>query len=188
MSAAPDAIKETQQKTRTLLLLLGVVVSLLIPLAAVVYMRASDPNAGSLGAGGAVFKRRAADASPRITPAASVLLQSPYMPARVPAARKTAAVPASSADSLRFLRGGGDYNEDPADGSQTALTPADDKLWDFRSSESPDGKQIVFCRAKTGEGPAIWVMDSDGKNAREITRGQDNLGADHPRWLPQSKR
>ena len=77
---------------------------------------------------------------------------------------------------------------DPADGSQTALTPADDKTWDFRSSESPDGKQIIFCRAKTGEGPAIWVMDSDGKNAREITRGQDNLGADHPRWLPQPKR
>jgi len=76
---------------------------------------------------------------------------------------------------------------DPADGSQAALTPADDKTWDFRSSESPDGKQIIFCRAKTGEGPAIWVMDSDGKNAREITRGQDNLGADHPRWLPQPK-
>jgi TolB protein len=77
---------------------------------------------------------------------------------------------------------------DPADGSQTALTPADDKTWDFRSSESPDGRQIIFCRAKTGGAPAVWVMDADGTNAREITRGQEGLGADHPRWLPKPQR
>jgi TolB protein len=28
------------------------------------------------------------------------------------------------------------------------------------------------------------VMDADGKNARPITRGLNDLGADHPRWLP----
>ncbi|HEY2841434.1 MAG TPA: hypothetical protein VGJ26_19910 [Pirellulales bacterium] len=73
---------------------------------------------------------------------------------------------------------------DPSDGSQTALTPAENNVWDFRSSESPDGRQIIFCRAKTAGAPAIWVMDADGANAREITRGQNDLGADHPRWLP----
>jgi len=49
---------------------------------------------------------------------------------------------------------------------------------------SPDGKRIVFCRAKVGQPPAIWVADSDGANEQLLTRGFDDLGADHPRWLP----
>jgi hypothetical protein len=76
---------------------------------------------------------------------------------------------------------------DPRDGSMTALTHSDPAVWDFRASESPDGQQIVFCRAATGAAPAVWVMDADGGNAREITRGIDNRGADHPRWLPAAK-
>jgi TolB protein len=76
---------------------------------------------------------------------------------------------------------------DPRDGRITALTQSNPPVWDFRGSESPDGKQIVFCRAKTGGAPGIWVMDSDGKNQREITHGRDDLGADHPRWLPKGK-
>lgn len=74
---------------------------------------------------------------------------------------------------------------DPKDGSITALTHSEPPVWDFRSSASSDGKSIVFCRATTGGAPAIWVMDADGKNPRLITRGIDNLGADHPRWLPK---
>jgi len=74
---------------------------------------------------------------------------------------------------------------DPADGRATPLTANDPPLWDFRASESPDGKHVVFCRATTGGAPAIWVMDADGKNQRKITQGVDDLGADHPRWLPQ---
>lgn len=76
---------------------------------------------------------------------------------------------------------------DPRDGRVTALTQSTPPVWDFRASESSDGKQIVFCRAKTGGAPGIWVMDADGKNAREINRGRDDLGADHPRWIPQPK-
>jgi TolB protein len=72
---------------------------------------------------------------------------------------------------------------DPRTGKQTALTQNDPPVWDFRASESPDGKFIAFCRAKTGEPPAIWAMESNGKNPRLITRGVENRGADHPRWL-----
>jgi Tol biopolymer transport system component len=72
---------------------------------------------------------------------------------------------------------------DPANGMITTLTPLQESVWDFRCSESPDGKEIVFCRAATGETPAIWVMGSDGANARALTRGFENLGADHPRWI-----
>ena len=72
---------------------------------------------------------------------------------------------------------------DPNSGSIAELTPSKESVWDFRASQSPDGTEILFCRAPTGEAPAIWVMDSDGKNARMLTPGVEELGADHPRWL-----
>ena len=74
---------------------------------------------------------------------------------------------------------------DPRDGSIIRFTHSEPPVWDFRCSESPDGRQIVFCRAPTGGVPAIWMMDSDGRNARELTKGLGAGGADHPRWLPQ---
>lgn len=72
---------------------------------------------------------------------------------------------------------------DPRDGRMTVLTQSEPPVWDFRASESPDGKSVAFCRAKTGESPSLWVMDSDGKNPRFLTGGIDDRGADHPRWL-----
>ena len=77
---------------------------------------------------------------------------------------------------------------DPRDGSVTRITQPGAGVWDFRASESPDGKQIVFCRAKTGEPPAIWMMNSDGTKQRELTKGIDQRGADHPRWVPQGRK
>jgi TolB protein len=75
---------------------------------------------------------------------------------------------------------------DPRNGAITKLTSSDPSVWDFRASQSPDGKQIVFCRAETGGAPAIWVMDSDGRIPRRLTRGLHDLGADHPQWLPDA--
>ncbi len=72
---------------------------------------------------------------------------------------------------------------DPRDGKLTPLTHSDPAVWDFRASESPDGRHIVFCRAKTGGSPEIWRMDRDGRNPRRLTRGLDGKGADHPRWM-----
>ena len=73
---------------------------------------------------------------------------------------------------------------DAGDGSAERLTRADPPVWDFRQSESPDGTQMVFCRAETGGSPAVWVSDADGTNARMLARGLDDRGADHPRWMP----
>jgi TolB protein len=72
---------------------------------------------------------------------------------------------------------------DPDDGSTKPLTRNEPGTWDFRAVESPDGKWIAFCRAAVGEAPALWVMRADGSDAKELTRGWKNLGADHPRWL-----
>lgn len=73
----------------------------------------------------------------------------------------------------------------PQDGKITPLTQPDftDPVWDFRGRESPDGKQIVFCRAATGQAPAIWVCNRDGSNPRIVTRGWEDRGADHPQWV-----
>lgn len=72
---------------------------------------------------------------------------------------------------------------EPSSGKLTELTVLQDGEWDFRASPSSDGRYIVFCRAQTGTAPAIWLMDNQGQNARKITGGIDDRGADHPRWL-----
>ena len=73
---------------------------------------------------------------------------------------------------------------EPDNGAVRQLTYSAPATWNFRASESPDARQILFCRAATGGSPGIWVMDADGSHARELTRGLGDRGVDHPRWLP----
>jgi TolB protein len=88
----------------------------------------------------------------------------------------------------QLARGGTEiWQIDPRDGASKPLTRNEPGVWDFRGSPSPDGKWIAFCRAATGEAPALWVMKSDGSEARELTRGWEGRGADHPRWLVNSQ-
>jgi len=82
-------------------------------------------------------------------------------------------------------RGGSEIVElDPRDGSMKTLTTSDPPTWDFRATISADGREIAFCRAATGEAPALWVMQRDGSLPRRITGGIGDRGADHPCWLP----
>ena len=74
---------------------------------------------------------------------------------------------------------------DLGDGAVERLTRSEPPVWDFRQSESPDGERMIFCRAETGGAPAVWVADADGGNQRMLTRGLEEKGADHPRWVPQ---
>jgi TolB protein len=72
----------------------------------------------------------------------------------------------------------------PRGGEATPLTPAVEGQWDFRTAVSPDGRQILFSRARTGSSPAIWIMDRDGRNQRLLTKGKEDRGADFARWMP----
>ncbi|MFH1567195.1 MAG: serine/threonine protein kinase [Gemmatimonadota bacterium] len=72
---------------------------------------------------------------------------------------------------------------EPRTGAATVLTTSAPPVWDFRACESPDGRLVAFCRAETGAVPGLWVMDPDGGAPRLLTRGLDDRGADHPRWL-----
>jgi len=86
-----------------------------------------------------------------------------------------------------LARGGAEICRlNPRTGATTLLSHRKPPVWDFRASESPDGRFIVFCRAETGGARGIWVMDADGRNPRLLTRGLEDKGADHPRWLPFS--
>jgi len=73
---------------------------------------------------------------------------------------------------------------DPETGRTIRLTHSDPPVWDFRARVSPDGHQIVFCRAATGQVPALWIMNADGTDARRIATGRDGRGVDQPRWIP----
>lgn len=75
----------------------------------------------------------------------------------------------------------------PATGATHWITPPTEGVWDFRASESPDGKHIAFCRARTGEQPSLWIHDTDVQEERMITEGIDGKGIDHPCWLPMTQ-
>ncbi len=75
---------------------------------------------------------------------------------------------------------------DPKDGTIRPLTAVQPPLWDFRASESSDGRLVVFCRCGVGEAPDIWVMNADGTSPRLLSRGLEARGADHPRWVPSA--
>ncbi len=84
--------------------------------------------------------------------------------------------------------GAGIHRIDPGDGSMQRLTRSKPSVWDFRASESPDGRHILFCRAATGESPAIWIMNDDGTHPRMLTKGLEERGADQPKWIPAKSR
>jgi TolB protein len=52
---------------------------------------------------------------------------------------------------------------------------------------SPDGKKIAFTQ-KTGKGFPVFVMDADGKNVKQITEHEDEIGAVAPTWSPDGKK
>lgn len=74
----------------------------------------------------------------------------------------------------------------PDTGAISWVTQPAEGVWDFRGSESPDGKYIVFCRARTGGAPSLWVVDTATGAERMISEGIDGKGVDHPRWLPMT--
>ena len=70
-----------------------------------------------------------------------------------------------------------------AGGKATRIT--DGLPFDAQPRWSPDGKQIVYVTDRDGSDD-VWVMDADGKNARQITRS-DRTQFLSPDFTPDGK-
>lgn len=61
---------------------------------------------------------------------------------------------------------------------------------DFQPDWSPDGTAIAFTRSSDSDGVRIWIVDTDGGNARQVSKatGQDGQRAQdsNPVWSPDS--
>jgi Tol biopolymer transport system component len=64
------------------------------------------------------------------------------------------------------------------------LTNSDTSCWD--PAISPDGKYIAYFKGNYGDAMDLWVMDSEGKNAKRLTYDVINYGS-HPSWHPDGK-
>jgi Tol biopolymer transport system component len=120
-----------------------------------------------------------------------MLSAAPVALALVAAAATLMLVPAASPgaaleprDELVFARGGEIYVR-ASDGAVRRLTR--NRVYDGAPAWSPDGRSIVFTRA-IGNDSDIYVMDSDGRNARRLAgsaRGAQDL---YPRFSPDGRR
>ena len=65
------------------------------------------------------------------------------------------------------------------------LTPLRAHVWDFRPAWNSDGSRLAFIRANVGGPARLCVMRPDGTEERELSAGENDLGADHPVFLPK---
>lgn len=83
-----------------------------------------------------------------------------------------------------YARGGtGICLLNPFTGDEAEFIPYEPNVWNFRSTWSPDGSLLAFCRSSIGSPSTIWVVNSDGHNPRMLTDGYKHRGADHPVWV-----
>ena len=70
-----------------------------------------------------------------------------------------------------------------AGGEAKALTHG--MAWEMQARFSPDGKRLTYMSDAAG-GDNIWVMDIDGKNAREVSKEKFRL-LNNPVWHPNGQ-
>ncbi|HMJ57501.1 MAG TPA: amidohydrolase, partial [Gemmatimonadales bacterium] len=72
------------------------------------------------------------------------------------------------------------YTMPATGGASTRITSG--PAFDSQPRWSPDGKRIVFLSDRSGA-ENIWLCDPDGKNAKALTKGNNQLYAS-PEWTP----
>jgi Tol biopolymer transport system component len=78
-----------------------------------------------------------------------------------------------------------------ADPVRLTYTPpaASGPTWSLLPSFSPDGRRIAYASTRSGS-TQIWVMNADGSNQTQLTRGlgADSPDANAPDWSPDGRR
>ncbi|HYN84725.1 MAG TPA: amidohydrolase family protein [Pyrinomonadaceae bacterium] len=78
----------------------------------------------------------------------------------------------------------GDIYQMPITGGQAQLL-AGGVSWESQPRYSPDGKWVAFTSDRDG-GDNIWVMDTEGKNRRQVTKETQRL-VNSPAWSPDGQ-
>ena len=78
----------------------------------------------------------------------------------------------------------GDIYTMPAAGGEATCIRAG-LAWEVQPRFSPDGKQILFT-SDAGGGDNIWVMNTDGSKARQVTTESFRL-LNNPAWMPDGQ-
>jgi imidazolonepropionase-like amidohydrolase/Tol biopolymer transport system component len=78
----------------------------------------------------------------------------------------------------------GDIYSMPAEGGKATLLRGG-LAWEVQPRISPDGKRILFT-SDAGGGDNVWIMDADGKNARQIT-DEDFTLLNNAVWTPDGQ-
>jgi TolB protein len=73
-----------------------------------------------------------------------------------------------------------------ADGSNPVNLTNDD-AFDGDPAWSPDGKRLAFASSRGGQGFRLHVMEADGKNAQQLSEGNNPFGFTYPAWSPDGK-
>lgn len=115
----------------------------------------------------------------RLVSVALVALTAPLLAAPVPKVSVNQWLIAMDGSLFLFTEG----DKEPrklTDGTGLAKSGFSQPLW------SPDGRRIAFSAAAKDGGYHIFTMDADGKNIRQITRGETPHYA--PNWSPDGER
>jgi imidazolonepropionase-like amidohydrolase/Tol biopolymer transport system component len=78
----------------------------------------------------------------------------------------------------------GDIYSMPMEGGEAKVLRSG-LAWEVQARFSPDGKQILFT-SDAGGGDNIWVMNTDGSNARQITKEDFRL-LNNAVWMPDGQ-
>ena len=78
----------------------------------------------------------------------------------------------------------GDIYTMPISGGQATVLRSG-LAWEVQPRFSPNGRQLLFT-SDAGGGDNIWIMDTDGSRAKQITKESFRL-INNPTWMPDGQ-